>query len=854
MNPISSQTIAADRPALIYQPDGSRPDEVFAPDGTMRGHWSYLMDSLQTLGATAFEERCGKASRILRDDGATYNIYNDQQAPARPWRLDLVPSLISSEEWAQIESALLERAELFNLLLRDIYGPRKLLRHGVIPPEALFCHGGFLRACDGISLPGEHDLILHAVDMMRGPGGDICVLADRTQCPSGAGYALENRTVMSRVWPSLFRDSHVHRLAAFFQRLRSKLTSLAIGQDQPQVVVLTPGAHNETYFEHAYLANYLGLHLVQGSDLVVRNGYVWMKSLEGLSRVDVILRRVDDSYCDPVELRSDSRLGVPNLLDVVRAGRVVVANPLGSGILENPVLLRYLPAIARALLGRELRMDSVATYWCGDEQDCRYVLDRLGEMVIKPVWRGSTGRSVQAHSLTADELAQLAGRIRRQPAQFVAQPLVAASCLPVYANGQLQPRPAILRSFAVAADTSYAIMPGGLTRVGSGLDTFNLTSQSGSCSKDTWVIATEPERIDSQAGRMERRAASPIEMVSLPSRVVENLFWMGRYAERAECSLRLLRTAFFLLNGERAPGPGSRRVLLATVSQVTATMPGFVEADDAQIAAPEQALWQLVGDGSMAGSVSFNLQAMLQCADQCKELMSPDMLRILSDMGDELAALNNTLNGGFAYAPEEALNPLITIMTALIGLTQESMVRGSGWRFNEIGRRLERGLLTGQVISGLVASGQPQADQDVLVHAMLLSLEVLITYRRRYGTGMDIANSLDLVLMDTDNPRSLLYQLERLQQHISELPRADGRRHELPAELRYAVEAATGVKLLRLDELAALDDSGHHGRLLDSLAETRRLLATISDAISSRYFDHRESSQQLVQGVWEVSE
>ncbi|MCB1614578.1 MAG: circularly permuted type 2 ATP-grasp protein [Pseudomonadales bacterium] len=342
-----------------FQP--GQKDEVFSEKGEIKPHWVYLLESLKELGAEAFREREAKALRILRDDGATYNIYNDSLVPNKVWELDLVPSLISSEEWGGIESGLLERAELFNLLLKDIYGPRDLIRLGVIPPEALLCHRGFLRACQGIMLSGNHQLINHAVDLMRGDDGKMWVLTDRTQSPSGAGYALENRTVMSRIFPSLFRDSHVHRLANYFQRLRTKLTTLAPNQDDPRVVVLTPGAHNETYFEHAYLANYLGFHLVQSGDLVVRNGFVWMKSFDGISRVDVILRRVDDSFCDPVELRGDSQLGVPGLLEVARAGRVVIANPLGSGILENPVFLSYLPAIAKALLGRELRLNTVPT-------------------------------------------------------------------------------------------------------------------------------------------------------------------------------------------------------------------------------------------------------------------------------------------------------------------------------------------------------------------------------------------------------------------------------------------------------------------------------------------------------------
>ncbi len=352
---LQSQTLATETLESVHI-DGLIEDAY--RNGEVKPEWRYLINSLEELGPAALRERHEKARRILRDDGATYNIYDQSGTQGSSWELDLVPSVIGSEDWAMIEAGLLERAELFNLMLRDLYGPRTLLRHRALPPEALFSHAGFLRACQGLQLPGEHELIVHAVDMVRGADGNMCVLSDRTQAPSGAGYVLENRTVMSRIFPSLFRDSHVHRIANYYQRLRLKLMSLAPSSDIPRIVVLTPGAHNETYFEHAHLANYLGYPLVQSGDLVVRNGYVWMKSLSGLSRVDVILRRVDDLFCDPVELRSDSHLGIPGLLEVVRAKRVAIANPLGSGVLENPILLKYLPDIAKTLLIAEFPIKS----------------------------------------------------------------------------------------------------------------------------------------------------------------------------------------------------------------------------------------------------------------------------------------------------------------------------------------------------------------------------------------------------------------------------------------------------------------------------------------------------------------
>ncbi len=825
-------------------------DDARAEDGSVKPEWSYLLNSLGDLGADKLQERHGIARRILRDDGASYNIYGRDGNPSSSWELDLVPYVIGSEDWAKIEAGLLERAELFNLMLRDFYGARSLLRHAVLPPEALFSHGGFLRACHGIQLPGEHELILHAVDMARQRDGSMCVLSDRTQAPSGAGYVLENRTVMSRVFPSLFRDSHVHRIANFFQRLRAKLTALSPSSDLPRIVVLTPGGQNETYFEHAYLANYLGFPLVQSGDLVVRNGFLWMKSLDGLTRVDVILRRVDDVFCDPVELRSDSQLGVPGLLEVVRAGKVVITNPLGSGVLENHILLKYLPQISKCLLGREPRLPSVKTYWCGDEKDLKYVIDNISQLIIKPAYRGSGARSVWGGDLSKQQTAELLVNIQRKGQQFVAQERIEKSHIPAFSDGSLQPRPAILRSFAVATDTSYMVMPGGLTRIGTEPQGSIISMQAGSPSKDTWVTATEPERTDEiniAADTQRHDVDSPL--ISLPSRVVENLYWMGRYAERAEASLRLLRTVFMLLNGEDPISLDARRILLKAVTEVTTTQPGFINASDELLAKPDAELLLIIKDGDRMGSVRSTLNSMLRSADESKELLSTDTMRVINDLRDALEGLNFALASGLSSAPEEALDPLVTGLVALSGLMQESMVRGIGWRFMELGKRLERSMQIISTIQALVTPVTGKRDQATLLTALLISMEVLITYRRRHRDRSGLELGLELVMLDSSNPRSLLFQLERLQQHHKALPRHDSSHVELVEEERALLEAVTTLKLSRLPQLLETE-SEEREEMSNLLQQLEKLLSDFNSVISDKHFDHRIDPQQLVTTFW----
>ncbi len=821
-------------------------NEAFAPDGSLNPGWRHILGSLQQLGAAALLERDQKAKRILRDDGATYNVYSGNTSAGRVWELDLVPAVITSDDWSNIEAGLLERAELFNLILKDCYGPRELVRSGVLPPELLFAHRGFLRACQGISLPGEHQLIIHAVDMVRGPNGAFTVLTDRTQAPSGAGYALENRTVMSRVLPSLFRDSHVQRLAHFFQRLRIKLASLAPHQDEPRVVVLTPGAYNETFFEHAFLANYLGYPLVQSGDLMVNNGFVWMKSLEGLTRVDVILRRTDDWYCDPLELKGDSQLGIPGILEVARLGRVAIANPMGAGVLENPALLKYLPQISRQLLGREPRLASVRTYWCGEANDLDFVLAHLPELVIKAIYRGGEFRTQMGAELTRDQLTALARMINAEPARFVAQEMLQASSMPVLLSGEFAARPAVLRSFAVASDSGYAVMPGGLTRTGREAGARVITNQTGSLNKDTWVVAraAPTERAASAAADVRPLAAA--HMGSLPSRVVENLFWFGRYAERAEAVLRLLRAVFVLLDGADVLTTNCRHTLLRAVSHVTTCYPGFCSDKAELLANPEDELLDVILDGARFGSLRSSLDAMLVCAEETKELMSSDTLRIINDIRDGITQLETSMHAGLAAAPEEALDPLVTTLLALSGLLHESMIRGVGWRFLQLGRRLERALQTTTLVNSLLGSALPDEDEAVLLQTMLLTLEVLITYRRRYRGRLEVVHGLELVLIDTSNPRSLLFQLEQLQKLVDELPPIGITSRELLGEQRAILDALTRLRLSRLVDLAAVDAQRQRNTLLTTLNEQRTLLQALGSLLSDKYFDHRAGPQQLV--------
>lgn len=846
MNPYSAlmetPVDTANKLAFTYPSPQGGVDEAYDAEGRIRPHWRYLLHSLQTLGQDAIEERQKKTRRLLRDDGATYKIYDEPDAN-QSWQLNPIPLLINSDEWNKIETSLVERAELFNLLLQDIYGERTLVRQGVIPPELLFSHHGFLRPCQNIKLLGNNQLILHGADLVRAPDGDMRVMADRTQAPSGAGYALENRTVMNRVFPSLFRDSHVHRLSLFFSRLRQRLHELNPNGGIARIVVLTPGIYNEAYFEHAYLANYLGFQLVQGSDLSVRNGYVWMKALDGLKRVDVILRRVDDVYCDPVELKGDSRLGVPGLLEVARLGHVAIANPLGSSVLENPAMLAYLPAIAQALLGRDLQMPSVKTWWCGNSNDLDYVCKNLKKLLIKPTYRRPGLYEVYGADLDDKKLQAWQNRIRKNPLQFVAQEYVAGAQTPTWHQGQIQPRASVLRTFAVASESSYSVMPGGLTRVNLDPDKKIISNQRGSVSKDTWVLASEPEKQISL--RPVDTHPSTEGTNALPSRVVENLFWMGRYAERAESALRLLRTVFIQLNRTEKLPDAVCRTLLSAVTHVTATYPGFTSLQTSLFKNPEPEMISIILDPHRLGSVANNLIAMIQTAEQVKEQLSSDTQRVINDIGDELEQLKTALEPESLSAPEEALAPLITTLLAFAGLIHESMTRGNGWHFMEMGRRLERALQITNTLRSLLVTGFDETDQETLIESSLLCSEALIPYRRRYQNGIRIDQGMEMIMLNTKNPRSLIYQLLQLESHFADLP---DNRDEFSTEHKLLLEATTALKLSDIRMLSKTQ-IGIRADLDQLLSRMQYLISTAAKAIGQRYFDHTEGPQLLVKNT-----
>ncbi|MCS7005781.1 MAG: circularly permuted type 2 ATP-grasp protein [Cytophagales bacterium] len=829
---------------------GSAYDEMIDERGEVRPHWQVLQQTIAQLGINELLRRQQDIARILRENGVTYSIYGDPQGLNRPWQMDAIPFLISSTEWQTLLQGIMQRAELLNMILADIYGERRLLRNGLLPLELIYLHSGFLRQCDQIRLPAWHQLVTYAVDLARGADGKLWVIGDRTQAPSGTGYALENRSTMMRILPDFFQGLQVHRISNYFQASQISFASMAPHhKESPYAAILTPGPLNETYFEHAYLASYLGYTLVQGADLTVRDGYVWLKSLSGLQQVDILLRRVDDSYCDPLELNELSQLGVAGLLECVRRNHVTVVNPLGSGVLENPGLMPFLPSIAKYFLGEELILPSVKSWWCGQEKECRYVLENLDKLIIKNISPHESHRSIFGNRLSAEKKELLIQQIKERPYLYVGQEMLTYSTSPSFIQGQLEPRYSVLRCFAFAQKQGYGVLPGGLTRSAPEPGSFLVSNQTGGTSKDTWVLLEDREETPIFVKTGQTRAALPKSIGVLPSRTAENLYWVGRYSERSLGTARVLR---MVLRNLAEKGKLSRnevdlavyQTMLRTVTHFTMTYPGFASKDATSLMKnPDNELLSVTLDEERLGSLSNTLASLNRAAYVVRDLWSLDSWRVLDGIErlrqeyryNKKVSLRNVQN---------LLDQLITSLVAFIGFNQESMSSEHGWILLDIGKRIERILLQVSMLrSTLVLKHSEQAEYD-LMEAVLATEESLATYRYQFRSYLQLSSVLDLLLLDESHPRSMAYHLNRLQENIHKLPRKVVS-HRLSEEGKLVLEASTHLKLADPEELAFCgENDGIRQKLDQRLSKISDLLFQTSNVIVRTYFSHTPTQQQ----------
>jgi len=807
-----------------YRAGTDRYDELFDAEGQVRPVWRPFLQALSKIRREDFAQRWEQARDLIHDNGVTYQVYGDDNGSERPWNLDPIPMLLPQDEWEEIERALIQRARLFDRILADCYGPRRLVHERDLPPELLYANPRFLRPCHDLPLPRGRFLHFYAVDIARASNGKWWVLSDRTQAPSGMGYALENRVVVTRMIPEVARECKLVRFADYFRGVREALAGAAPRpRENPLVVLLTPGPFNETYFEHAFLSRYLGIPLVEGGDLTVRDDHVYLKTLDGLQRVDVIRRRIDEEFSDPLELLRKSQLGVSGLLEAIRKGNVSVLNPPGSGLVEAPALLAFLPALSRKLLGEELLMPSVATWWCGQKAARKQALERLDQFVVKDAFdlRRLSSRFLTRESET--ERALLEQQIRAAPHRYVAQEEVSFSTAPVWNEGVLEPRTISLRVHLVATEDGYAALPGGLTRFVATKEgpPAMISMQQGGGSKDTWIVARE--RPPDHRSPYEVRYPVTVHRgaTDFPSRTADNLFWLGRYAERSEAAARILRQIVSRTISDRGFGA------LSDVAPLWTLLTEFSHLDappahKQPAAAGPQKLEKAINDAIFLESSPGSLQAihanLQRLASVSRDTLSLDTWRIAQQ-------LVTTLRRRPARRMADLvplLDRLVTLHAALAGMAAENTTRTQGWRFLDLGRRLERSLYLGR-LGNLVMQYHQRGKSSAMLESILETLDSTITYRRRNFFAPRLLPVIDLVFYDPANPRALAYQIECIDAHLAHLPAEHPR--PFATEARKRVTAI--LTELRTTQLGATDAAEEQ----EQVDRVKAFLGTVEDEI-----------------------
>ena len=852
--PPSANANAGAAPAT---PTASQPERAAPP---LAEHWSHFFESLGTEGFDDLNRRTAALHRQIRDNGVTYNVYADASGAQRPWSLDLFPLIVSPQSWQQIEAGVLQRVRVLEDVMADVYGPQRLLASGLLPPALVHGHPGYLRAMHGAQPAGNTHLHITAFDLARGPDGMWWVVSQRTQAPSGLGYLLENRLAISRQFPQAFESMQVQRLAGTYRALIDGLKRMSAAGAQAHIALLTPGPYNETYFEHAYLARYLGVTLVQGNDLTVRDQRLYLKTLKGLEPVHGLLKRLDDEFLDPLELRADSSLGIPGLLQAIRAGNVLVANAPGSAFLESPAMLGFMPALARHFLGEELQLPALASWWCGERAALEDVLPKLEECILKPTYCNSPGHcafeSALGRSLSRHQLDEWAGRIVRQSDEHTAQAYLPLSQVPTWqsvdGDERIVPRSVILRVFAVSdGPRSWRVLPGGMARIATAQGDI-ASMQRGGSSADVWVVTPPEQAVDTTTLLQSHHSPATLAHRNriVTSRAAENLFWLGRYTERTENSLRLSRLALDCLNGD---GRSSMPLLtwLGQMASNNILVQSEVPMPAQRRQVFERSLVASLASTTISGSVGYNLLCIKQAAFAVRERLSQEHWKVIVNAHEEFFRRCAAYQNEGQYQTPDALRVLDSAsgyLAAITGAQTDRMTRDDGWRLLSIGRHIERlGFLAASLKLGFSTGSVHDASG---FEAMIALFDSTITFRAHYQQSHDVAALLDLLVMDRDNPRSLGWVAHTLRGRLARLAGS------APGELAALSLNVPNPDLWDLEDLCCADmehtpeetltaEQGPTSTPLQQLLEQCTQSAyAVSDDISAVYFTHSGEAKQ----------
>ena len=798
----------ADRWIADYCAPGRQAD-VLCARGAGDTAWSAVFEELATLSGDSLDHARERAQRQADDIGTGFRIAGESEGDERPWPLSPVPLLIAESEWRGLAAGVAQRANVMEAVLADLYGAGRLVADGHVPAALVTGSPFFLRPLSGLAPPGGYHLQFVAFDLGRGPSGEWRVLTDHLRAPAGAGYALENRLAMARTLGGLQTRLNIERHAPFFAAFREGLAALCRRAD-PRIALLTPGRLNPSYAEQAHLARYLGFLLVEGADLAALDDRLYVRTIVGLKRVDALWRRLDPRLLDPLAFDSHSTIGVPGVVDAMAAGNVVIANAPGAGLLEAPAFAAFLPRLAKVLTGTGLTLPNIATWWCGADSARAKVVTDLDSLLIAPAFGvaalGLPDGATLGSAITGAAREQLLADMERRPQDYVGQEIVQLSTMPVVADDALAPRPFTLRVFAArGADGEWTVLPGGFARIGEHPDSRAAVMGEGMWSADVCVHGPNPVApvtlLPSDASIQLRRNPG-----TLPSRVADNLYWLGRYLERGEALLAVLRAllghSISADTGAALPEDTVRRLTRLVVASESAPAPkSYKRADLLQFARTA------IEDEERYSIRAINAQARMIGAVS-RDRLSADMIRLL----DAPLPSKGTLL--------ERAGSLQRRYSALAGLSAEHMARTDAWRFHDLGRRIERAMAA---IRSLRAFGGTDATADDLSTLLDLS-DSQISYRQRYLTGLARVPVLDLVTLDPGNPRAIAFQVAAISAHLNKLPvlSDDGLAEPQQEQARELAAILVTARAAAIDE-----------RMLRDMAAR---LTRLSDEIARRYF------------------
>ena len=813
-------------------------DEVFDAQCNVRPHWNDIINGLESAGIKQLEQKQLEIDWRLEDNGVTYNIYNDPEGNNRRWNLDPIPLVLTSDEWDEISKGLKQRAKLLNLIFKDLYTEQRLIKEGIVPAEIIFAHKSFIPEVFNFENKDYYSMRFYATDISRGPDGKFWVINDRTQSPSGLGYAIENRLTMNSVSNDLYPNVEILKMAKFIEGFKNMLKSLSsTNQDNPLIALLTPGPLNETYFEHSYISSFLDLNLVQGEDLLVKNNQLWLKSLNGLKRVDTLIRRVDSQYCDPLELRNDSQLGVAGLVNVIRKDNLSMINPIGVGILENIGLNPFMKNIAKFLLDEELILPQIATWWCGQKKELNFVLENIQNLIIKKIDKTDDIEIHFANKLNEEELKELIERIKKNPHYYVGQEIIDFSTTPSYSKGKIEPRNTVIRSFSYLHENEYHVMPGGLIRVSPSKDSLVVSNQKGGTSKDLWILGKSEDFEGNSIFKNRSFIDSRLENIS--TKRAENLFWLGRYLTRAITTARMIRFNLKnMLNLNRYDDNNNSKktntILNLALTHLTMSYPGFL---DDKNTLPLKEIISLIRDKNRIGTLSFTLSMLSNLNASVKNLLAMEAWRIYEKMQKEW---NSYTKKEFLTNKDHIgeLDKLLIYLMAYRELIDESIFKEQGLILYDIGCKIEISQL---LISKLRSLSTLKLDKlieyDVL-DSMLNSYESYNSYRAYYKSSLDLENVLDFLIFNTKYPKSLIYIINQLLSDLKELPKNANTPHlssfEEPVFKVFSMITLTTTRKL----LETTEDDYIYKELDQFLSILSDLLTQMSEELTKTYFSH----------------